>query len=232
MRRFWSLLLMAVPIPSVGQTPVTTQFGASYCAAVQRPPQVQTYCYAWPGPPWVLVHNQIDSPPATGFLTISWNNGTEGIVWQFDAAGGYAYTTDKNSTITRGTFGGSQMAVSLEVGMECGTVIEPGGQQTCTITLNQAPLSDYYFSVNVPAPLVGPAFALVQAGKTTVSFLVTLPAGTPVASLPYFAVPWSIQVDSRPPEWHADIWIACCARADLCGLTLEQISQEPCRSGL
>jgi len=223
----WLLLLLG--FTAWGQVPVTTQFGSLDCAAIQRPAnQVQSYCFAWPGPPWVLVHNQIDSTPATGFLVIAWDNGAGGIVWQFDGLGGYKYTTDKNSTIVSGTFGGTQTAVSTKMDMQCGSSIEPGGQQTCTITLNQPPLSDYYFSVSVPLPLVGPAFALIQAGKTAVSFQITLPAGTPVASLPYFAMPWSVWADGKAPEWHADILIPCCARADLCGYRLDQVSPEPC----
>jgi hypothetical protein len=89
-----------------GQTLVTIQFGNSYCAAVQRSlQQVQTYCYSLPGPPWVLVHNQIDSISNIGSIIVSWSNKTDCIVWQFDAEGNYAYTTSGSSIITKGVFG-------------------------------------------------------------------------------------------------------------------------------
>jgi len=222
------ILLLWAFAPASGQAPVTVQFGASYCAALPRGAQVQTYCYAWPGPPWVLVHNQIDSIPASGEMSTSWWSGSDVIVWKFNSSGGYSYTTDRNSTIVNGTFGGTQAKVEMTISMSCGTPIAPGQQQTCTITLNQAPLADYYFSVNVPAPLVGPAFALVVAGDTKVSFQITLPAGTPIASLPYFAAPWAVWVLNGPREWHADVLIPCCAEANLCGYALSEVSPEPC----
>ena len=194
---------------ALAQTPITVQFGASYCAAVQRPPQVQSYCYAWPGPPWVLVHNQTDSVP----VSVSWRNGSDAISWQFDAVGGYSYTTDGNATITSGTFGGTQTTTVTAVSMACDAVgpttqapdpnmyvgdsTSPGGQQSCTITLNQAPISDVHLMVCVPLPLVGPGGIVLTSDTMMAVFEASIPRGASMTLLPVVSKPWIVQVAGR-----------------------------------
>jgi hypothetical protein len=144
--------------------------------------------------------------PAVGPVVVSWCSGGDTIAWEFDAAGGYAYTVDRNVTIVRGKFGGAQSIVGTVASILCRVEDEPG-HHICVVRLNQAPLSDYYFSVHIPEPFLGPTFALVAAGSTEVSFPVTGPSNYPVGMAPQFTAPGRVWVlaTGKLSDWYADI---------------------------
>jgi hypothetical protein len=67
-------------------------------------------------------------------------------------------------------------------------------------------------------------------GSTVGSFLVTYPAtaNPAAAAVQFWPNAWWIWGGNAPVQYYGDLSEPCCERADLCGLPLAQVSQEPC----
>ena len=196
----WICLLLS--LTAWGQAPVFIQFGHVDCGAIQVPTsQVQSWCYSWPGPPWVLTENQIGALPFN--LTYTVPSG-DSITWAFDAAGNYRFTTDQSVNITSGIFGGTPTATPTEIlSLACPTGLEPGGSGPCLLILNQAVLTPFNIALGIPGPLVGPSVISVLAGQSTVTFTVQYPAptGTPVVVNGGRLFPLSLNVAAIDLRW-------------------------------
>ena len=134
------------------------------------------------------------------------------------------------------------------------TVLMPGDTSTCTVTILQGAgilPSPTQIAITVPAPLTLNADPHAAAGvtlnaagilsipwgsmvgtPTTGTFLVVYPvdATNPPVAMQVWPADYWIWTENSTPEYHADLLVPCCARADLCGLPLEQVSQEPCQA--
>jgi hypothetical protein len=134
------------------------------------------------------------------------------------------------------------------------TVLMPGDTSTCTVTILQGAgivPSPTQVAITVPAPLTLNADPHAAAGvtlnaagilsipwgsmvgtPTTGTFLVVYPvdATQPPVAMQVWPADYWIWTENTAPEYHADLLVPCCARADLCGLPLEQVSQEPCQA--
>ena len=132
------------------------------------------------------------------------------------------------------------------------TVLMPGDSSVCTVTVQigvGVPLTTQV-SVSVPSPLVASADPSTAGGATfsgTVltipapngmtngtntssgTFVVSYPAAAPAAALKVMPGAYSIWTPTAPARYYSELMIPCCARADLCGYGIDQVSQEPCQ---
>jgi hypothetical protein len=224
MRRLIPFLLLASG-SLMAQTPVGPgQVGTMYCMAVQRavcvlppancpPAQVQTYCYQYPAnPTWVLVHNSIDSLPASGgSLTVSFNWASDLITWYFVLSGPgdgggtvtapaaleWEYTADQDP-IQYGIFGPLTSAACVST--------------LCTV-YTDAYGADMMVGIGAyPAGVSGPSSLVILAGSTTAQFTIVF-AGTPVVVSPtvtnwnYGALPGSNMLYTPGPNFQPTVWM-------------------------
>jgi hypothetical protein len=176
-RRIIPLLLLAFGA-LVAQTPAgVVQFGALYCAAVQRAPTlVQTYCYLYPpAPAWTIVHNTIDTLPASGgslIVNYNWPLTGDIIDWKFTLTGtalNWDYTANRGP-IQSGIFGPLASASCV--------------QTLCMVALGAPLAADLTVPVVAyPNGVIGPPMLTISAGSLTARFVVAFVNG-PVALNP------------------------------------------------
>ena len=173
----------------------------------------------------------------TSPITVTVKTGTIQKIWQFILGSPTAITS----------FACTQPADAQPSGVGT-TVLMPGDSSTCTITIVQGAgilAAPTQISIAVPAPLTLSADPKAASGvtlnggtlsipwgSTVGTFLVTypIPVNSPAAAVQIWPVDWWISGGGTPPEYYAELLVPCCARADLCGLPLEQVSQEPCQA--
>jgi len=110
------------------------------------------------------------------------------------------------------------------------TMLLPGDSSTCTVTINQAaPAAGLQIQVTIPSPLTGGptgGVLTIPSAATTGTFTVTYSVS---ANAPTIFMGEAVEiVGPVSDESYLSLFIPCCARADLCGLPLAQVSQEPC----
>ena len=161
------------------------------------------------------------APPASVSVTVKY--GTAQKVWNFFFGAPYTIT-DLECT----------QPPDATAPAPGSTMLLPGDSSTCTVTINQgAPAAGVNIQVLVPSPLTGgPAGGIltIVQGATTGTFTVAYPAaanGTTVF------LGEAVEIDTpASTESYLALFIPCCARADLCGDPLSQVSQEPCQGAV
>lgn len=107
------------------------------------------------------------------------------------------------------------------------TEMEPGDTAACTITLTApAKAAGVTVTVILPTGFTGPPSVLIPGGSANATFSITrldLTASNPTI----FPVAWSMRLGACEQRY-AGVMVACCARADKCGLRDDQIAWEPC----
>ena len=107
------------------------------------------------------------------------------------------------------------------------TEAEPG-DTTCTITLTAPARSVVTVIVTLPVGLVtGPSFVLIPVGATTATFTITLLDDVVAGNPQMFNVAHTWRLGTCTQRF-VGVLVACCARADKCGLRDDQIAWEPC----
>lgn len=105
--------------------------------------------------------------------------------------------------------------------------MEPGEVSTCTVTLNQtARAGGVSINVTLPTGFTGPPSVLVPGGTAMATFQITrldIVAGSPQI----FTAPWAMRLEGCEQRF-ASVLLACCARADRCGLRDDEIAWGPC----
>ena len=108
--------------------------------------------------------------------------------------------------------------------------ILPGESSTCTVTLNQpAGRAGVTVQVIIPTPLTGGPSGgtiTIPPGATSGSFVVTYPSAAGAWLIPTGLTIWGPGIET---QYLAELMWPCCARADQCGLPIEQVAPEPCQ---
>ena len=108
-----------------------------------------------------------------------------------------------------------------------GIAYEVGDSVTCTVALSQQARGDTTVNLlyDSTSGWTGPATVTILNATTSATFTVTaIDVPSPLAEL----MPWSTWWQGGPTEHIAALTLPCCARADLCRLPLDRVSQEPC----
>jgi hypothetical protein len=109
----------------------------------------------------------------------------------------------------------------------CAVTESEPGDVACTVTLTAPARSAVTVIVTLPAGLAtGPPSVLIPAGSVTATFTITILdvyAGNPETF--NVAYTWRLGACTQP---YASVLLACCARADRCGLRDNEIAWGPC----
>ena len=109
-----------------------------------------------------------------------------------------------------------------------GLIAEVGDVVICTVALSQQARGDTTVTLvyDSQSGWTGPATVVIPNATTSATFTITaIDVPSPVAAL---VMPYSIWGQGGPTEHVASLVLPCCARSDLCGLPVDQVSQEPC----
>jgi hypothetical protein len=173
----------------------------------------------------------------TSPITVTVKTGTIQKLWQF--------ILGSPTTIT--TFACTQPTDAQQSNAGT-TVLMPGDSSTCTVTIAQGAgvlSTATQVAVSAPDPLTisadpkaPPGVTLnggilsIPWGSTVGSFLVTYPTAppaSPVVAMQFWPTSYSTWTSGNTPQYYAELAIPCCARADLCGLTVDQVDQSACQ---
>jgi hypothetical protein len=107
------------------------------------------------------------------------------------------------------------------------TEMEPGETATCTVTLNQpARPVGATIAITLPTGFTGPPSVLIPGGAASATFSITR-LDTFASNPTIFPVAWSMRLGACAQRY-ASVLLACCARADRCGLRDNEIAWELC----